>query len=239
MHEGVLAEKIDQLLRICKDQLQKISHIDHLLSQDNPGTRRPRVAEANHASDGPVHRFWRWTLGDLIQAIIGSALILTLVYSILSLNATKAQFALDQRPYIAEALKVEPPQFLPNPSDPDDGQVIWNSHHVNFGQSPANSITMTEEISLDGKPFVPSFGSTEQSITAAPMVQNAEEFHTLLSRHLSKSEFDSLMSKDRAISIRIVINYTDLAGRPYKTGICMSRLISGAITMCADGNYIH
>ncbi len=73
----------------------------------------------------------------------------------------------------------------------------------------------------------------------APMVQNVEQFHTVLSGHLSKSAFDNLMSKDLAISIRITIDYADLAGRPYKTGICMSHLSSNVISMCADGSYIH
>jgi hypothetical protein len=157
-----------------------------------------------------------------------------------ALELTRDQFARDRRPWIAQSSKSsEPPQFMMNPVDSKKGgQIIWNWYMTNYGKTPAIGVTFTQEISLGGKPFVRSHGDGTPNI-GAPMSPSGEVFSTVISEPMQKAEFDKLIRTTDAIAIRVRIDYTDLEGRPYKTGFCIMHTNAGSLPYCKEDNYIN
>lgn len=76
-----------------------------------------------------------------------------------ALDQSRDLFLKDQRPYVGQTSKsTEGPTFYQNPKTPGYGQIVWNWHMTNYGKSPANSVSFTQEIKLAGRPFLPSYG---------------------------------------------------------------------------------
>ncbi len=155
-----------------------------------------------------------------------------------SLDASVTQFREGQRPYIGQTAKsTEPPAFFDNPRIAGSGQVTWDWHMTNYGKTPANNVSFTEEIKFAGQPFVPSYGFKKASI-GPPQPPNGDIFGTVVSKPISKGEFDRLRTISGGIEIRIRIHYQGAEGIKYESGICLSRLNLGAIAYCAKDNYI-
>jgi hypothetical protein len=153
-----------------------------------------------------------------------------------SARTNAQQFRLDQRPYIAQTSRSsEPPTFHVNPVD---GQIIWNWHMTNYGKTPANNVKFTQEIKLEGESFVPNYNGVTTDV-GPPMAPSGEVFSTVISKPITKAEFDRLMSVTDGITVRIKISYTGVDGTPYETGLCLSRTNFGSLTYCKDDNYIH
>ncbi len=156
-----------------------------------------------------------------------------------TLKTTKEQFQRDQRPYLAQTSKSsEAPQFILKPDDPSHGQIMWNWHMTNYGKSPADHVTFSQEISLDGEPFVPSFGETVPNV-GPPMAPTTDVYDSVISRPIEKAEFERLVKLTNGIVIRIKIDYSDLEGTPYETGLCLTRTNFGSLTYCKKDNYVH
>ena len=152
---------------------------------------------------------------------------------------TRTQFAKEQRPYVWQtAQTTAPPTFHANPKDPSSGQVTWDWHMTNYGKTPANGVSFTQEIKLGNESYVNSYGETGKDI-GNPQAPGGDTFDTVISKPIKKDELDKLLAMNDGISIRIVIWYSDADGSTYESGICLSRTNAGSITYCKEGNYIH
>jgi hypothetical protein len=112
MREGVLVKRLDEILRICKDQLRKMEHFDGLFSRAIPGEvpgtnndvdKADGNRDVNRVSllqggknETQQHKItnkkpsrWHISLADFIQAVIGFLLLFSLRYSIESYNLTR------------------------------------------------------------------------------------------------------------------------------------------------------
>jgi hypothetical protein len=70
----------------------------------------------------------------------------------ISVAQNDTQFKLDERPYIAQTIKsTSPPNWHQYPIDSTKGQILWDWHMTNYGKSPAQNITFTQEIRLAGQ----------------------------------------------------------------------------------------
>jgi hypothetical protein len=155
-----------------------------------------------------------------------------------AVKQSENQFKLDQRPYIVQTAKTtEAPRFVDLPTMPGSGQILWNWHMMNYGKSPANNISYTEEIKLAGHQFVQCHGETKPSI-GPPQMTGDDVFDTVISDPISREEFSRLLGITDGISIRIKIHYTGLDGTNYESGLCLSRTNAGSITYCKNDNYI-
>jgi hypothetical protein len=156
-----------------------------------------------------------------------------------TLKTTKEQFQRDQRPYLAQTSKSsEPPQFIPRPDDQSHGQILWNWHMTNYGKTPADHVTFTQEISLDGEPFAPSFRETAPNF-GPPMAPTTDVCDSVISRPIERAEFERLVKVTDGIVIRIKIDYSDLEGTRYQTGLCLTRTNFGSLTYCKKDNYVR
>jgi hypothetical protein len=136
----------------------------------------------------------------------------------ISVAQNDTQFKLDERPYIAQTIKsTSPPNWHQYPIDSTKGQILWDWHMTNYGKSPAQNITFTQEIKLAGQSWMPSHGEVAPNI-GPPQVQGQDVFATVISDEMLKSELDRLMQITDGVSIRIKIHYTGLDGIPYETG---------------------
>jgi len=149
------------------------------------------------------------------------------------------QFKLDERPYISQTIRsTSGPSWHQNPFDSAKGQITWDWHMTNYGKTPAQNITFTQEIKLAGQSWKPSYGEVVPSI-GPPQVQGQDVFDTVISDEMPRTEFDRLMQITDGVSIRIKINYTSLDGTAYETGLCLSRTNAGSLPYCKTDNYIH
>ena len=156
----------------------------------------------------------------------------------ISIAQNDTQFKLDERPYIAQTVKsTAAPNWHQNPLDSTKGQILWDWHMTNYGKSPAQNITFTQQIKLAGKSWMPSHGEVGPDI-GPPQLQGQDVFDTVISDEMLKSEFDRLMQITDGVSIRIKVHYTGPDGTAYETGLCVSRTNAGSIIYCKDDNYI-
>jgi hypothetical protein len=157
----------------------------------------------------------------------------------LSVAQNDTQFKLDERPYIAQTIKsTSGPSWYQNPHDNTKGQITWDWHMTNYGKTPAQNITFTQEIKLVGRSWQPSHGEVAPNI-GPPQVQGQDVFDTVISDEIPRTEYDRLMQITDGVSIRIKIHYTSLDGTAYDTGLCLSRTNAGSIPYCKTDNYIH
>jgi hypothetical protein len=148
------------------------------------------------------------------------------------------RFRKDERPYIAEAPKTtQPARFIPNPVHPEmGGQILWDYHFSNFGKTPAYHLHEEQFIKLGDRPFVRSYGEPKhRGETILP--PSGDNFITVISAPMQKQEYDRLLTITGGIQIKVRFLYSDAYGINYETGICETRLNTGAISYC-EGNYI-
>jgi hypothetical protein len=155
-----------------------------------------------------------------------------------SVAQNETHFKLDERPYIAQTVRsTAGPEWHQNPFTNTRGQVLWAWHVTNYGKTPAENVTFTQEIGIAGV-WQPSHGETAPEVSP-PLVQGQDVFDSVISDEMPKAEFDSLMQVTDGVSIRIRIHYTGLDGSPYETGLCLGRTNAGSITYCKTDNYIR
>ena len=148
------------------------------------------------------------------------------------------RFRQDERPYIAETPKSnQAPEFIPNRIHPEmDGQILWNFHFSNFGKTPAYHLQSEKFIKLGDRPFVRSYGEPRhRGETILP--PTGDNFITVISVPMQRQQFDHLLTINEGIQIKVKFLYSDAYGTNYETGVCETRLNTGAISYC-EGNYI-
>lgn len=154
-------------------------------------------------------------------------------------HITSEQFRKDQRPYVGQTSKsTEGPKWLERPNDPQMGQILWTWHMTNYGKTPANNISYSQEIKIGDKPFVLSFEEKGRDI-GAPLPTGQDALATVVSSPMQKAEFEKLLRMEESVSIRILISYGDSEGRQYNSGLCLKRTNAGSISYCKKGNYIE
>jgi hypothetical protein len=142
--------------------------------------------------------------------------------SIYAVKLTRENFIADQRPIIWLTNRPDTPHIT------QGGQIVWSYETTNYGKSPAIRIRMQTYISLDGGPFVRTYG---QDIfkTSAPQPPSKVDFDSVISAPgISPVEFARLMSTDQAVSISGLIWYEDTNGGHYESAFCLGHLSGGA-----------
>jgi hypothetical protein len=81
------------------------------------------------------------------------------------------------------------PQFILNANKTGLGQVTWDWHYTNYGQSPAYNVTFLTFIKLGNGPFRPSYGQTKPDV-GAPLPPNKDDFSTVISAPIEPQEFN-------------------------------------------------
>jgi hypothetical protein len=123
------------------------------------------------------------------------------------------------------------PQFVLNTNKSGLGQVIWDWHFTNYGQSPAYNVIFLQFIKLGNGPFRLSYGETKPDV-GAPLPPNKDDFATVVSAPIEPQEFNQLMTatgRDNGIAIKLAISYTDESGIKHETKVRLDRLATGAI----------
>lgn len=171
--------------------------------------------------------------------------------AVIANQQSQSHFIADERPYVwvtnsgQESPKYFfPPTFLlpPNFDKSKAGQIHWTVKYTNYGKSPAfHLLTISKRISTEPNgAFEMSYGFPhkvdDSGVTVPP--QKEDEI-TIVSRPgISSDRFAKLMDMDYGISIDMRILYADSYGTKYETGMCFTKLRSGAIQYCTKGNYI-
>ncbi len=150
----------------------------------------------------------------------------------------RENFRHDQRPYIWLTNELGSPRIVsPRAGQSATGQVIWTYHFTNYGKSPALNVRFYQYIKIGDRGFTSSYGAKEEH-RGAPLPPNQDSIATVVSDEISREEFNQLLIADERISTRIRFVYSDSYAENYETGICLTRLHTGAIGYCKDGNYI-
>jgi len=120
-------------------------------------------------------------------------------------------------------------------------QVVWDFHFANYGTVPIQKSECMKYMKIGDRDYEVSYGAKEPSIgPPLPPGGTVDYSMTVVSAPgVTKERFRRLLKIDNSISIKAVFEYTDVTGAKYQTGICLTRLASGAIAYCKDGNYIH
>ncbi len=84
------------------------------------------------------------------------------------------------------------------------GQILWTWHMTNYGKTPANNISYSQEIKIGDKPFVLSFEEKGRDI-GAPLPTGQDALATVVSSPMQKAEFEKLLRMEESVSIRILI----------------------------------
>lgn len=125
------------------------------------------------------------------------------------------------------------------------GQLTWEVHFKNYGQTPANEVItrdMSMRVGTDGQ-WEASYKGTDPFQILPPVghpVAPTEEIRRtgVSGPGVSQQQFTALAKTDYAISIRGTVVYSDASGQPFESSFCLTRLAAGGITFC-EGNYIH
>ena len=156
-----------------------------------------------------------------------------------ALTQSENHFRLDERPYLAQTINGPGgPTWVQNTNDNTEGQIAWNWHITNYGKTPAQDVSFTQEMRLAGQNWKLNFGEKGPDF-GPPQLQGQDTFDTVLSDTIPRSEFDKLLQITGGISIRIKIHYRGLDGTSYETGLCLGRMTTGAIIYCKSDNYIQ
>lgn len=129
------------------------------------------------------------------------------------------------------------PQFIRDRLNPQYGQIVWSWAYTNYGKTPPQNILIDHFMRLGDGPWKRSHGRPPKSF-GAPIPPGKVDFATVVSDPIPESEYVRLSNLDHSISIKIHIEYADVYGNKYETGICFENLTSGPIGYCEDGNYI-
>jgi hypothetical protein len=163
-----------------------------------------------------------------------------------ALNQARDQFQQDQRPYIWFTNNgVGSPQFHTTPNtNPTTGHIVWDWHYTNYGKSPAYGIQHIDHyIKIGDAPFVRSYKLPERRYRPEfgyLIPPGKDDFSTIVSRpEITPEEYARLLRIDRGIAIKAHIRYLDGSGTLYETGLCESRLATGAIGYCDQDNYVR
>jgi hypothetical protein len=173
MRDSTFIAKLDEIIRLCKEQIEKLTHATRLLGRvfpddndtDNSNEKADRNGDMQRVSPSgnsydkpPKYRpygkkgFWEgFGVAELIQAIIGVLIFSTLIYSIRSVHQSRDQFIQDHRPYIWKT-GVSYARVAP---DPHQSQLMVMVAFANFGRSPG--IKMSDR----GKVFCGQFAEEE------------------------------------------------------------------------------
>jgi hypothetical protein len=164
------------------------------------------------------------------------------------LAQSRDQFIQDQRPYVWVARDLGTPKFF-LASGHTQGQVFWEWHFTNYGKSPAYHVILHNFIKIGDAEFVPSYDGLGKETTSikkylkgsgAPLPPTDDQRTAVISPPtVTQEDFDRLSQTDQGITAKGVIDYTDAGGIPHQTGVCISKLKTGAILYCKDGNYTH
>jgi len=152
----------------------------------------------------------------------------------------RKRFQQDERPYvwIKNGLPGEGPFF-----NAAKGQIGFNFGYTNYGKSLADKLvfdTFSMRVGAN-TPFRNSVGfpGKGKAKVGYPLAPTQLDFNTAFSEPgIDQKTYNSLLTVDDALAIRVTIKYADLAGNQYETGICIGRLANGILHPC-EGTYIH
>lgn len=156
-----------------------------------------------------------------------------------ALKNARENFRSEQRPIIWLTNNLGAPQFIPNLKKADGtGQIVWDWHFTNYGKTPALHLTYHDFMRIENN-TEESHGATGPSI-GAPLPTGKDDFATVVSHpDISQNEFNRLMNSiDNPIAISGSIVYFDAYGQQYETTFCLTRLLTGAVQHCKEGNDI-
>jgi hypothetical protein len=222
---------------------------------DNPAPPKPQPKSKRKCRE---YREW-WKFGFEVAtfvAVVAYVVVNARMYGemVTSNNATKAaadaatksaQAAKEsiglareeQRPYVwLEENGHGTPEFVPNPTVPGWGQIIWTWSITNYGRTPAYDLYRKEFMKVGNAPFRPGFHLRKLKVITVPLPPTATGYNTIVSAPVSADNFRQLMNIDGGIRIKAIVVCRNGA-HSYETGICLQHLRTGASMYC-EGNYM-
>jgi hypothetical protein len=157
-----------------------------------------------------------------------------------ALKNARENFRSEQRPIIRLTNDLGAPAFVPNPKKADNtGQIVWDWRFTNYGRTPALHITYRHFMRI-GNSTEESYGAQAPSV-GAPLPTGKTDYTTVISKPgIGQSDYNQLLSSiDDPIGISGTILYFDVYGEKYETTFCLTRLVTGAIGYCKEGNDIR
>jgi hypothetical protein len=183
------------------------------------GTQTAQLIEAARANSGAALSFAISAIGmqDKMEEALTDA---------------NTHFRDEQRPIIWVTNNLGSPKLT------QSGQISWSWEYTNYGKTPSGNVYISEEIKIGDGPYTAARGQRSPA-KGPPITPGKIDFASIASvEAVSREDFARLLGTDRAIGIRIRIDYADVYGTPHHTGICVSHLASGATVYCKEGNYI-
>jgi hypothetical protein len=157
-----------------------------------------------------------------------------------ALKTARENFRSEQRPIVWLTNDLGAPVFVPDPKKADNtGQIVWDWHFTNYGKTPALHISFRHFMRIDNS-TAESYGAGAASV-GPPLPAGKTDFSTVVSRPgISQNDFSQYINSiDNAIGISGSILYFDAYGEKYETTFCLTRLVTGAIAYCKEGNDIR
>jgi hypothetical protein len=181
MHDNAFVQKLDEIIRSCKEQIQKLSHIDRLLSKVLPNDTQAQNGDDNAAGNRnigsvssirntpnqtqqnkPRTKEDSWNLANKIQVFLATFTFLAVASGVWSNVQTRQLVATTQDQFIFAKLdrrawiQVKDDAFLATKID-DIKYFQFPVYIQNFGKSPANKIVIVSAVDLPMSNEAPSF----------------------------------------------------------------------------------
>jgi|SRR5271157_1439774 len=151
-----------------------------------------------------------------------------------TLTSAQEQFKIDHRPI----LWLTNQNYAPKLNRPSK-QILWEFHLANYGKTPIQSIRYNKYMKVGDKDFTITYGAKGPSVGPPLPPGSIDYYDDVISEpHITEAEFKRLLGISNSLSIKIVFDYTDAYGGEYQTGVCLTRLNTGAVGYCKEGNYI-
>lgn len=193
---------------------------------------------ANEESNAE-RRASRWAAGATVaMAFFAFFTIGVGIVTVLVLRDQLKESRAEQRPVLWTGNNLGQPQYYVPPGA-KTGQIIWSFHPYNYGRGMVISGHARSYIQFGTEAPKQSYKQPEIGQVISPIAPSQDTVSTVVSDPgLSAEQFAILIQRNQGITVIVVANYTDLAGNAYETGMCFSRLNTGAISYCTTKNYI-
>jgi hypothetical protein len=143
-----------------------------------------------------------------------------------------------QRPVLWVISRLGAPTYIPN--DLGKGRLVWTVHLTNYGKNIVAGGTLRAYMRLGNEEFAPSFGEPNAGEPLSPVAPGQEITYSVVSRPgITKDDIASFRRDEATAQIKLLADYSDLAGAGHRTEICLSLSNGDSAAFCATGNRVR
>lgn len=206
------------------------------LDKRDLGLSEPPSRDQTSAADRAAKSLTRatWVIAIFTLALFFASAAQYLTFN-KQLTVMQGQLDAEQEPTIWVGNSLGAPDVVSNPSH-GSAQVKWTVHYTNVGKGLVFKGKYQSFVRLGDGTFEQTFKQDGWD-PLSPVAPSEDQFITVISPPKSQDFLDHWVHAERGISIMVHFVYFGISGKEHETGICLTRLLTGAIQYC-PGSYL-